>query len=221
MTMPYGPPGSDEPKQAEQQPRTQGYPGIPSGVDPAQDPNRGYPQPGYGYQSYGQGYPQSGYSQQDLYRQPAPAGQPYGPQQDYPQYGPQGYQAYGPQLGHQPYPGDHDQPAYGVPRKKSALPWILSGLAGAAILAVILVVGFVTPGFFTTTVFDQNAVQEGVQRILSDEYGQQAQSVTCPADQEVRTGSTFTCQATIDGAQRNVTITVKTDAGEYEVARPN
>ena len=97
---------------------------------------------------------------------------------------------------------------------------MLIGVSGIA-LALIIFLGFVTPGFFTTTVFDQKAVEDGVGRILSDEYGQNAQQVSCPAEQKVQTGSRFTCRATIDGEQRDVTITVRTDTGEYEVARPS
>jgi len=194
MSRPYGPPGSEEPTQGD------------------------YPQPGHGQQTYG--HPQQSYRQQEPYGWPTPHVQ----QQDYPQYGqqgyaPRGYHTYGQPGDHQP--GDPGQPGYRRPRQKAALTWIVSALGGVVVLAVILVLGFVTPGLFTTTVFDQNAVQQGVQRILSDEYGQHAQSVTCPADQEVRTGSSFTCQATIDGVRRDVTITVKTDAGKYEVARPS
>jgi hypothetical protein len=100
------------------------------------------------------------------------------------------------------------------------LPWLLGGVAAAGV-AVVLVLGFVVPGFFTTTVFDQHAVQDGVRRILTDEYGQNADAVRCPLDQQVRQGTTFTCTATIDDKLRTVLITVKTDSGEYEVAQPN
>jgi hypothetical protein len=100
------------------------------------------------------------------------------------------------------------------------LPWLLGGVAAAGV-AVVLILGFVVPGFFTTTVFDQQAVQDGVRRILTDEYGQNADAVRCPLDQQVRQGTTFTCTATIDDKLRTVLITVKTDSGKYEVARPN
>jgi hypothetical protein len=64
-------------------------------------------------------------------------------------------------------------------------------------------------------------VQNGVRQILTENYGQQnVSSVSCPADQEVRAGRTFTCTAVVDGQERQVTITVKTDGGEYEVSEP-
>jgi hypothetical protein len=239
MSTPYGPPGSEEPPQWGQQPSGQGYPppGYPQGYPP-----QGYPPPGYPQGYPPQGYPPPGYPQgyPPPTTQPGPGyGQGFGPPPGYdrhppgydlhpsgydqygqPPYPPQGYQPYGPQPGSPPSPGDPAQPDHGGAPQKSALPWIIVGVGGVT-LAVILLLGFVTPGLFTTTIFDQNAVQQGVQRILSDEYGQNAQSVRCPAEQEVRPGATFTCQAMIDGEQRDVTITVKTDAGEYEVARPS
>ncbi|MGI8417414.1 MAG: DUF4333 domain-containing protein, partial [Nakamurella sp.] len=48
-------------------------------------------------------------------------------------------------------------------------------------------------------------------------------AASCPdaATTEVKAGNTFTCSVTIDGAQKNVTITVKDDAGTYEVSPPS
>jgi hypothetical protein len=224
MSTPYGPPGSPEPTQRGQQQPGQGYPGTPSGGVPVQDPSRGYqqgyPQPGHGqpgYPSPGYGQPPPGYGQQG-YPQPG-YGQPPGYEQWPQPHGQPGYQDYGTAGGQQPHPGGYE-PASGGPQDKATLPWMLIGVGGI-VLALIIFLGFVTPGFFTTTVFDQNAVQDGVRRILSNEYGQNPQQVSCPADQEVQTGSRFTCQATIDGEQHDVIITVRTDAGEYEVARPS
>lgn len=232
MSTPYGPPGSDEPQQWGPPP-AQGYP----------PPVPGYGQPGYGQPGYGQ-HPQHEYPQQP----PPYPGYPHQGQQ-YPQQ--PGYGQYPQQQQQQPYPPGYGQaqPGYpaqgawpesqwdaqwgetqwgespwngegGEPPKKPVLPWVLTGVGAIGLLAV-LVLGFVVPGYFTTTVFDQNAVQSGVQRILTQEYGQPAQQVTCPPAQEVRPGATFTCQAIIDGQSRDVRITVKSDAGEYEVARPD
>ena len=193
----------------------------------------GYPPQGYGQQGYPQGYGQQAYPQQGFPPQqptpPAQTSQLYGQQQTHEQHTPQpyaaqqSYPAYGPQTGAETYPVGYGEPSYGgePQQKKSALSWILGGVGVAAILAGVLILGFVTPGFFTTTVFDQDAVQRGVAQILSDEYGQDPQVVACPTGQEVQAGSTFSCQVTIEGEQRNVTITVKTDDGEYEVARPS
>jgi len=74
-------------------------------------------------------------------------------------------------------------------------------------------------------VFDHSKVETGVTKILTryppDGYGLTAISgVSCPANQPVITGTTFTCTLTVDGSPRAVTLTVKDDDGKYEVAPP-
>jgi hypothetical protein len=163
----------------------------------------------------------------------APAGGPAhqgDPRQQFPLYPQQQYGQPGYQYGQQGYPpsGPRQEEHHTrqgraegrTPQRRILLPWLLGGVAAVGV-AVLLILGFVVPGYFTNTVFDQNAIQAGVQRILTDEYGQNAIAVRCPPDQQVQQGATFTCTATIDGKLRNVAITVKTSAGEYEVARPS
>ncbi len=75
------------------------------------------------------------------------------------------------------------------------------------------------------TFFDHTRVEAGVTKILTDAppngYGQTGVTdVSCPADQAVKTGATFTCTATIGGAQKQITVTVKDDSGKYEVGVP-
>ena len=85
------------------------------------------------------------------------------------------------------------------------------------------VLGFITPGFFNTKVFDKAAVEAGVKSILTDKYNiEKVESVTCPEKQEVKKDLQFTCTAKIDGADKTINITVKTDTdGQYEVAPPS
>ena len=147
------------------------------------------------------------------------------PEQDQPQQGqPYGQPPYsqppqqGQPYGQQPY-GESPFGAVYAPRGKRKLPLILGGVA-ALVVIVVVALGFIGPAYFTSKVFDQNALQSGVQGVLMNSYGQKVDSVSCPAQQKVRTGSTFTCQATVGGKQQAVTITVKDDGGTYEVARP-
>jgi hypothetical protein len=98
---------------------------------------------------------------------------------------------------------------------------LIAGGAVVLVLAVVAVLGFVTPGFFVTKVFDAAAVQTGVQRILTDDYGLKAASVTCPANITVTDGATFTCDATVGGDKVTVPIRVTSADGNYEVGRPN
>jgi hypothetical protein len=201
--------------------------------DPQQGGQPGYGQPGYGQPGYGhpgygqpagQGQPdqgQPGYGQQ-AYGQPGYGQQPGYDQQGYGQAG-YGQPGQAPaQFGAQPswgagYPSLPDPPA---PGRRSPLPWILTGIA-VVVLGAVLVLGFVTPGFFVTRVFDAGALQSGVQRVLTDDYGiEGVTGVTCGEDIQVTAGATFQCQATVDGETLDVPVRVTSDDGNYEVGRP-
>ncbi|SMD11003.1 DUF4333 domain-containing protein [Kibdelosporangium aridum] len=70
-------------------------------------------------------------------------------------------------------------------------------------------------------VLDGRNVEDGVKRILNERYSDNAESVTCPDDQPVKVGHTFTCDVTVSGEQRKVTITVRSEENaEYEVSQP-
>ena len=217
MSTPSNP---NEPPPGE--PPNHGFDGVPKQVQPQQGqpygppPQQGQP---YGQQPYGQ--PQQG----QPYGQPPYGQRPYGqPPYVQPQQGqPYGQQPYGqPQqgqpYGQQPY-GESPFGAVHAPRGNSKLPLILGGVV-ALIVVVVVALGFVGPAYFTSKVFDQRALQSGVQGVLTSSYGQKVDSVSCPAQQKVSSGSTFTCQATIGGKQTAVTVTVKDNSGTYEVARP-
>jgi hypothetical protein len=129
----------------------------------------------------------------------------------------------GPAWGQQqPGQQQHQQgwtPPADPPRKgRGPLPWILAGVV-VLILAAVAVLGFWRPGFFTTKVFDQTALQAGVTQVLTRDYGHQVSGVSCPAALEVTNGAKFTCDATVDGEKVKVPITVTSDDGNYEVGR--
>ena len=209
MTSPYGPPGGNDPQQQwGQQPYGGGpTPGTPSGGMPAQG---GYPQQP-GQQPYG------GYGQQ-----PQPTHQ-YGQP---PQYGQQ------PQYG-QPS-GDFANPYQQNPYQQQQQPkkgggaWIWVTMVVVVLAAAaFLVLGLVTPGFLNTKVFDQAALQgdDGVKKILVDDYKvDNIESVSCPADQEVKQGNKFDCTVKTggdDAKELTVTITVTNEENaEYQVALP-
>ena len=96
----------------------------------------------------------------------------------------------------------------------------------ALVLIVVGVTGFWKPGFFMTTELDVNAAQTGVAQILSDDangYGaKNVQDVKCNdgKNPEVKKGANFTCDVSIDGTKRQVTVTFQDDNGTYEVGRP-
>lgn len=195
MSTPYG---GNDPQQWGQAPN----PGSPSGGFPAP----GYPVPPNSPQpGYGQPYPP--------YAQP-----PYGQ----PQYGqPQ----YGQQYPQQQY-GQYEMPPGPGGRKKiGKAVWIVAAVV-VVVVAAVCVTGFVKPGFFVTAVFDQNAVQDGVRTVLTAQppngYGQSSVgTVSCPAKQPVKAGTTFDCTAVVNGDRKTVTITVKDSDGNYEVGQPH
>lgn len=128
---------------------------------------------------------------------------------------------YAPQHARRGYPPDthrgrHSRPDP-APSAGSPLSWLFTGIGTLLLAAVILAVA--VPGWFLSTVFDEWAVQQGVARVLTDS-GYSVGAVSCPGGQPVEVGHRFSCRASIDGGQRDVTITVRTAGGEYEISAP-
>lgn len=201
------PPAPGTPAWAQQPPPTEGWNVPPGGAYPPQQQS-GYrgQQPPYG------GRPHPG--QQPPYpgqQQPHPGGPP---QQQWaggrqaPQWGP----------GYPPLPDVSRAPG------RSRTPLIV-GAGVLVLLGIGAVLAFVTPGFLISTVFDQTALQSGVQRVLTDDYGYPVVGeVVCgdPAQGPipVREGDTFTCATTIDGVPATVPVRITSGGGDYEVSRP-
>src|SRR4051794_19591127 len=59
----------------------------------------------------------------------------------------------------------------------------------------------------TARVFKQEAVQDGVTKILKERYNEDASDVHCPEDQPVKKGHRFDCTLKVNGDSRTVTIT--------------
>jgi hypothetical protein len=97
---------------------------------------------------------------------------------------------------------------------------LLPILGGVVVVVVVAVLGFVSPGFFVSKVFDQAALQDGVQRILTQNYNLDVSAVQCDQGIHVQKGTGFECQATVDGAPVKVPITITSPDGAYEVGRP-
>lgn len=238
-----GPHGSD-PQQPDQAPNPSpsGSPWQQAGQDatwPAAGP--AYPQ----YQqtvdpAYPQQYPAApGYAQPEYPTQVAPGQFPGGAQVPAPgAYGQPG--PYGQPVGYgQPagYPGSGPYSQYPVqyppaPEEVGKKNWdrkklsVIGGSVGAALVLVIAVLGFLTPGFFVTTKLDATKAAAGVLQILSDEttgYGaKNAKDAKCNNgnDPVVKKGDSFECSVSIDGVAKKVTVTFLDDKGTYEVGRP-
>jgi Domain of unknown function (DUF4333) len=59
-----------------------------------------------------------------------------------------------------------------------------------------------------------------VRTILTQDYGLEVESVTCPDAQEVAVDNTFECTAVVDGEPVPVQIRITSEDGNYEVGRP-
>ncbi|MBA2389376.1 MAG: DUF4333 domain-containing protein [Geodermatophilaceae bacterium] len=197
-----------------------GTPSPYSGGQPAQPPYGGQPaQPSYGSApaspSYGepaqptQQFSSPAYGQQPAYGQPG-YGQPpaYGQQQQQPPYGQPPFNQYGGQSDWAGAPG-------GQP-KKSKTPLI----AGIVALVVVVIVALLlllpgSPIGLGSTFFDETAVADAIAAQYEDEFDLQVE-VTCPADQEVISGETFTCEGTTEeGDDVQLDVEITSDDGDY------
>jgi hypothetical protein len=169
-----------------------------------------YPQPGQDFSQQATQYGQPGQFQPGPYGQPYPTTEGYGQP---PQYAPPGAQ-----FG--------EAPGGKGSRSSAAIVGGILGVLAVVIVAVVLVMGFWKPGFFVTTKLDVNKAQAGVQQILTDQtngYGvKTADNVKCNNGQNptVKKGDTFTCDVSVDGQHKQVTVTFQDDKGTYEVGRP-
>ncbi|MPY77972.1 MAG: DUF4333 domain-containing protein [Actinophytocola sp.] len=73
----------------------------------------------------------------------------------------------------------------------------------------------------TARMFDHTVVQDDVYTLLARHYRiDDVELVVCPPNRPVERGTAFRCTATIAGEQKSVRITVTSDKGDYQVARP-
>ncbi|WP_435582018.1 DUF4333 domain-containing protein [Amycolatopsis thermoflava] len=132
----------------------------------------------------------------------------------------------GPGTGPQPQQGGQWQPSYGgfgafgeQKPKRSKKPFLI----GAAVVVLLGGggVGAWLLGAFQGDTLDQAAVQDGVVKILREDFGEgDVKNAQCPEDQPVRTGTTFECTVTVAGQPKKVTVRVLNDQAQYEVGMP-
>jgi len=131
-----------------------------------------------------------------------------------------------PQYQPVPPPRPPVTPAPAAPKRSRRKMLVIAGIAIVAFEALVLVATLWYYGRFEDTVLNVRQAEAGVQQILSDPingYGaNDVESVTCNngEDPTVERGKGFTCQVTINGAQREVQVLFSDDAGTYEVDGP-
>jgi hypothetical protein len=108
------------------------------------------------------------------------------------------------------------------------MPRLLVGTGAVAVLiaVTVLLANLSNLGITGGTVLDLTKVQNGVRQTLSDPasgYGANTVTdVSCNGGRNpsAHQGTMFTCDATINGARRQVTVAVSDDKGTYEIDRP-
>ncbi|SEB34622.1 protein of unknown function [Amycolatopsis tolypomycina] len=111
-------------------------------------------------------------------------------------------------------------PAEPAKKPKSKKPVLI---AGAAVLVLALGGGAAwLLGAFRGDVLDQQSLQDGVVKVLNENYGEpDVKNAQCPANQAAQNGTTFDCTVTIGGQQKKVTVRVLNDRPDYEVGAPH
>ena len=133
-----------------------------------------------------------------------------------------------------PAPGPYGAPAHRLagptgrrrPSRSRILVW--GGLALAAVVGgTALILGLSRPDLLSTKKLDIQAAQAEIQHVLTDDitgYGDKnVADVKCNdgANVTVKQGSSFTCQVSVDGTARRVTVTFLDNNGNFEVGRPD
>jgi len=205
-------PGPPQPGQA--QPTQVAFPASQPGGQYGPPDQQGFGQQAPGQPNYGApgfGGPSQPYGQPGQFGQPGQYGQPgQAP-------GPQG--PYGQQF------GGSDQFAGMATPPKSNKKLRTALFAGGGVLvlvaAILLITAFAWPGWAPKNL-DQQAAQQGVQKILTEDYqASEVSDVKCPSGQRVKKGESFTCSVKVGGQDQKVTVTFIDDDGKYEVSRPS
>jgi hypothetical protein len=110
-----------------------------------------------------------------------------------------------------------------VPRGRGAgtvLAIVVAFLVVVAVVVVALLAFVIGPRFARHDVLDAGSVADGVTRVVTEDWRRSITGVQCPEDQPVRTGTEFTCTATVDGRPQQVPVRLVDDVGTYSVGQP-
>ena len=77
-------------------------------------------------------------------------------------------------------------------------------------------------GAFRGDVLDQQSLEDGVVKVLNENYGEpDVKNAQCPSNEAAKNGTTFDCTVQIAGQEKKVTVRVLNDRPEYEVGAPH
>ncbi|GAA1193191.1 DUF4333 domain-containing protein [Prauserella alba] len=73
----------------------------------------------------------------------------------------------------------------------------------------------------TVRFFDVERMNADVRRVVTEDYGlERVREVSCPRNEPVEVGASFTCYVELPGGERTVSITVETEKGRYRIGVP-
>jgi hypothetical protein len=185
-----------------QQIQNPGQPAAPYSPPPVPQPRSPYtgPQPRYGppqqpQAQYGQPQPQYG---------PPPA-----------QYAPPAEQFGPPQPPAPPY--GYGQPAAPAPRKSR------TGLVVGIVVGVVVLAGLAVGAIFLfgSKSLDTAKAQTKIAELTKQQIGITPTDVSCPADVDLKSGTTFQCTAKLDGQAISYTVKETDDKGNVRVDSDN
>jgi hypothetical protein len=140
-------------------------------------------------------------------QQPAQPAAPYGgPPPPYP-----------PQPAYAPPPPPYPPYAYGEPPARPERR--RTGLIVGAVVGVVLLAGAIVGALllFGSKKLDTAEAQRQIAQLTERQVGVAATGVSCPADVEVATGTTFRCTGTVDGQAVSFTVRETDDKGNVHI----
>ncbi len=114
-------------------------------------------------------------------------------------------------------------PAPDPARRRRVRRIVLAVVLGVVVLAVVVVAllaFLVGPRFARYDVLDRASVERGVTEVVTRDWKRQVAGVSCPDDERVRPGTTFSCTGTVDGRPVSIPVDVVDENGTYEVGQP-
>jgi hypothetical protein len=196
-----------------QQIQNLGQPAAPYSPPPVPQPRSPYtaPEPRYGPPPQ---QPQPQYGQPQPQPQPQPQ---YGPPPA--QYGPPAQQFGGPQppAGPPAPPYGYGQPAAPAPRKSR------TGLVVGIVVGVVVLAGLAVGAVFLfgSKSLDTAKAQTKIAELTKQQIGITPTDVSCPADVDLKSGTTFQCTAKLDGQAISYTVKETDDKGNVRVDSDN
>ena len=106
------------------------------------------------------------------------------------------------------------------PQNRSKKPILFGGI-GVLVVAAASGIAWLL-GAFSGDTLDQQSTQNGLEKVLTDSYGENdVKNAQCPSGEEITTGNTFDCTVEIAKQSKKVTIRVLNDKPEFVVGAPH